>query len=71
MTDSNKTLSERKITYRRKVLYVIFTCFFFIVIFAGLVLMKKVPLTNLWADGYDIKGVDISHYQGEVDMQVL
>ncbi len=71
MIDSNNYLSEKKITYRRIVLYVIFACFLFVTIFVGLVLMKKIPLTNLWAKGYEIKGVDISHYQGEVDMQVL
>lgn len=71
MSDSNKVLSEKKITYRRKVLYVIFACFFFVLILVGLVLTKKLPLTNLWAKGYEIQGVDISHYQGEVDISAL
>ena len=33
--------------------------------------MKKIPLTKLWAKGYEVKGVDISHYQGKVDMPAL
>lgn len=71
MTDLNHAVSEKKITYRRKVLYVIFACYIFILVFAGLVLMKKLPLTKLWAKGYEVKGVDISHYQGKVDMPAL
>ncbi len=71
MTGSNHAVSGKKITYRRKILYVIFACLILILMFAGLVLTKRIPISKLWARGYEVKGVDISHYQGEVDMKAL
>lgn len=41
------------------------------VVFISLVLTKKIRLTSLWADRYDVQGVDVSHYQGDIDWQIL
>lgn len=32
-----------------------------------LILSKKISITPIWADRYEVQGVDASHYQGEVD----
>lgn len=32
-----------------------------------LILSKKISVTPVWADPYEIQGVDVSHYQGVVD----
>lgn len=45
--------------------------FLVFVVFISLVLTKKIRLTSLWADRYDVQGVDVSHYQGDIDWQIL
>lgn len=42
-----------------------------IVPFLVLAACKKIRLTSLFADRYDVQGVDVSHYQGEIDWNVL
>lgn len=32
-----------------------------------LILSKKILITSIWADRYEVQGVDVSHYQGEVN----
>ena len=32
-----------------------------------LIVCKKISITPIWADGYEVQGVDVSHYQGTVD----
>lgn len=40
----------------------------FILILAGvLIVSKKISITPIWADRYEVQGIDISHYQGEAD----
>ena len=35
------------------------------------VLMKVIKLNTIFAFGYEVKGVDVSHYQGEIDWEML
>lgn len=41
------------------------------VVFITLVLTKKIRITSLWADRYDVQGIDVSHYQGDINWQIL
>ncbi len=38
-----------------------------LVTFMYLILSKKIQLNGILADKYEIKGIDVSHYQGEID----
>lgn len=40
-------------------------------IFLALVYFKIISLTGVWAAKYEIQGVDVSHYQGEIDWQQI
>lgn len=48
-------------------------CLFFVllVVFLVLVFSKKICPNELLAKGYDVKGVDVSHYQGTIEMEKL
>lgn len=35
------------------------------------ILTKVVKLNTIWASGYQVRGVDVSHYQGEIDWKTL
>lgn len=39
------------------------------VVFLVLVWFKIISVTDFWADQYEVHGVDVSHYQGEIDWQ--
>lgn len=36
-----------------------------------LIATKKIRLAFLWANGYEVQGVDVSHYQGAIDWSLL
>lgn len=40
---------------------------FAVILIGLLILSKKISITPIWADSYEVQGVDVSHYQGEVD----
>ena len=49
-----------------------------VVIIAGLliivgigVITKVIKLNRIWTSGYEVKGVDVSHYQGDIDWETL
>lgn len=44
---------------------------FLLLIFAVLLFMKKIRIASLWADRYDVQGVDVSHHQGEINWHEL
>lgn len=44
---------------------------FLLLICAVLFFMKKIRISFLWADRYDVQGVDVSHHQGEIDWHKL
>ncbi len=35
------------------------------------VITKVIKLNKIWASAYEVKGVDVSHYQGEIDWEML
>lgn len=35
------------------------------------VITKVIKINKIWASGYEVKGVDVSHYQGEIDWETL
>ncbi|MDE6983133.1 MAG: glycoside hydrolase family 25 protein [Lachnospiraceae bacterium] len=37
----------------------------------ALVLRKVIKINPIFADGYEVRGVDVSHYQGTIDWEVL
>lgn len=39
------------------------------VVFLALVWFKIISVTDFWAGKYEVHGVDVSHYQGEIDWQ--
>lgn len=41
--------------------------FVIIILTSALILCKKISITPLWADSYGVQGVDVSHYQGEIE----
>lgn len=44
----------------------------FIIIFIGILLMqKRIKIAPIFAEKYDVTGVDVSHYQGEIDWDKL
>ncbi len=42
-----------------------------ILILAGCILLKVIKLNTLWTHRYPIQGIDVSHYQGDIDWQIL
>lgn len=42
-----------------------------ILLLVVLVFLKKIRIAPLWADRYDVQGVDVSHHQGRVDWRKL
>lgn len=40
------------------------------IILAG-ILSKKIKVNTIWADNYPIQGIDVSHYQGDIDWKKL
>lgn len=57
---------------RRKIYIIILSLVVIVVaLMVFLILNKTIHLTHLWAKGYDVQGVDVSHYQGEIDWKVL
>lgn len=55
----------------KKILFCIVAVFIVLIVLTGLVFLKKLPLNQLWIGAYDVRGVDISHYQGTVDMREI
>lgn len=63
---------ERVTKRRRRIRWCIVAIFVFLVLLAAvLVLLKKIRIASLWADRYDVRGVDVSHHQGEIDWHEL
>lgn len=61
---------EKRISWHKKyILCCLFTVLVVIAVLFGLVLAKKLHPNNFLTRKYDVKGVDVSHYQGAVDMQ--
>ena len=42
-----------------------------VLLVAALFLTKKIRIASLWANGYEVHGVDVSHYQGKIDWHEL
>lgn len=53
-------------TYKRRILIVIA-----IVLFLGLILSKNLKINTWYAKNYDVFGIDVSHYQGEIDWKKM
>ena len=45
--------------------------FLLLLLTGTLIVSKKISITPLWADRYEVQGVDVSHYQGKVDWSKL
>ncbi len=41
--------------------------FLLLLVTVFLILNKKISITPIWADHYEVQGIDVSHYQGGVD----
>ena len=59
----------------KKTVIIILLCCFFAVIFAGAVFLLVwngiIPLNATADEKYPVRGVDVSHYQGEIDWEIL
>ena len=42
-----------------------------LLLFVALILTKQLRFAFLWANGYEVQGVDVSHYQGKIDWHKL
>lgn len=56
---------------KKRIFFCIFAVFIVFIVLTGLVLLKKIHPNHLWIGAYDVRGVDISHYQGTVDMREI
>lgn len=56
---------------RKKVLIVILVCVAILIIFLSCVFLKIIKINTLFIGNYPVRGVDVSHYQGEIDWEVL
>lgn len=55
--------------HRKKFIAAIFLLLFFILIL--LIIDKKIRFNLLFANKYEIRGVDVSHYQGDIDWEKM
>ena len=51
--------------------FILISLILFILLVAALFLTKKIRIAALWANGYEVHGVDVSHYQGKIDWHEL
>ncbi len=56
---------------RRKVLIIILSLLAFIIILLCCIFLKIIKFNTWFAESYPVQGVDVSHYQGEIDWTVL
>ena len=62
-------MREMFMRHKKKIIAVILLPIFFIL--ALLIIDKKVRLNLLFAKKYEIRGVDVSHYQGDIDWEKM
>ena len=57
---------------KKRTIYLILTLIMLMIIVIGiLVLQKKIKITPVFAGRFEIRGVDVSHYQGTIDWPIL
>ena len=57
---------------KKRIIYLIFTLIMLMMVVIGiLVLQKKIKITPVFAGRFEIRGVDVSHYQGTIDWPIL
>ena len=62
----------KRVKKRKKFKWCILSIILFLVLLvAALFLTKKIRIAALWANGYEVHGVDVSHYQGKIDWHEL
>ncbi|MCM1058249.1 MAG: hypothetical protein NC517_11675 [Firmicutes bacterium] len=54
-----------------KVVCITFVILLFACVTAGLILLKKININQYLLAGYPVQGVDVSHYQGEIDWRQM
>lgn len=68
MTESNKRMKKKSIKYRVIQIGILLVLLTAVAIYVS---AKDNRLANRLASGYEVHGVDVSHYQGKIDWQVL
>ena len=58
-------MGEMLMRHKKKIIAGVLLLSFFILVF--LIIDKKIRLNLLFANKYEIRGVDVSHYQGDID----
>ncbi len=56
---------------RKKVLIILFCIVAFMIVFLSGIFLKIIKLNTVFVGSYPVRGVDVSHYQGEIDWTVL
>lgn len=51
--------------------FIIILSLLFLVLLPGLILSKKLKINVWFAKDYNISGIDVSHYQGDIDWQKI
>ena len=62
-------MGELLMGHKKKVMVSAFLFFFFILTF--LFINKKIRPNLILADRYEVRGVDVSHYQGDIDWEKM
>lgn len=62
---------EQIFSLRKKIVLIIFLFFIIGILFGVLILSKKIQIHSVFADNYEVQGIDVSHYQGEMDWEKI
>lgn len=58
--------------YKRRIGIIVVSIVLFIFIVLGILIIDKIIHVNsLFVDSYEVQGIDVSHYQGEIDWQTM
>ena len=64
-------MREAKRPHKKIILLMLTALLFLTGLSAILVLTKRIHLNNFFIKPYPVRGVDVSHYQGDIDWNVI
>lgn len=70
LSNTSKTLHPKKVICLKIFLISVIIMSLFIAVL-GFIYINKIKITYLFAEKYEVQGVDVSHYQGNIDWDVL
>ncbi|MDE7203058.1 MAG: glycoside hydrolase family 25 protein, partial [Lachnospiraceae bacterium] len=73
ITTSNKKTLRKKVSNKKRWIWAAGICSLTaaVIVTGALVLRKEIKINPIVAEGYEVHGVDVSHYQGTIDWDVL